>query len=102
MSNDLPTFRKTPIHQAENYAKRVFGEAFVAVIPQPGDYFQGVFASSYFVLQAGNTEPSKSQWNTLKKRMKRVNATVFTLKTHGEVSYRGATHYYMAFGFLSD
>lgn len=99
---DLPTFRKSHYDYAENYAQQVFGDAFQMLSAQTGDYFRVLFLPSYFVLQDDRTEPSKSQWNTLKKRMRRINPQVFVFKAHGETQVDEQTLYYMDFGFLND
>lgn len=101
-STPLPDLRPTHPDYAERYAAQVFGERLIAVLPLPDHTFRAVFAVDYFTIQAGNTAPSKSQWNTLKKRMKRVNRGVFVLKQTGTVQHQGTDHPYIDFGFLSD
>lgn len=62
-------------------------------------YFRAVFDKHYFILPEGITTPSKSQWNTLKKRAKRMDSQVFVLKEHGETE---DGLYYLDFGFFKD
>lgn len=61
-------------------------------------HFRAVFDVGYFILPEGQTEPSKSQWNTLKKRMKRHEPTLFIFKEHGVTG----KHLYIDFGFFKD
>jgi hypothetical protein len=60
-------------------------------------YFRAVFEKSYFILPEGVSVPSKSQWNTLKKRAKRIDNLVFILKEYGETQ---DGFYYLDFGFF--
>jgi hypothetical protein len=54
------------------------------------------------VLADGATEPSKSQWNSLKKRFKRAAPYVFMFKEHGAAECEGGACYYLDFGFFED
>ncbi len=98
----LPDFRESKPDYAEQYAQTVFGERLVAVVERPNNAFRAVFAPAYFTIQPGNDAPSRSQWSTLKKRMKRVNPGVFVFKDHGDTVYDDRHHYYVDFGFLED
>ena len=99
----LPNFRKSNFTYAEAYAERVFNEQLIVVQRmEPEHYFRAIFATAYFTIQPGNDTPSKSQWNTLKKRLKRINPTVFVLKEYGTTDYNGTIHSYIDFGFLPD
>ncbi len=96
---DLPDFRQPPDDYVQGFAETVFGASVLqAVEQQAGGYYRATFATGYFTLQPGHTEPSKSQWNTLKKRMKRINPGVFVFKAHGT---EGDTCY-VDFGFFAD
>lgn len=99
---ELPQFDQVPAGYATNYAQTVLGSSLQAVLPQPKDYFRAIFDVGYFTIQPGNDKPSKSQWNTLKKRMKRINRGVFILREYGEIAYNGETRCYIDFGFLQD
>jgi hypothetical protein len=46
------------------------------------------------------TEPSKSQWNGLKKRLKRMDQQVFIFKVHGHQRAGDQNYCYLDFGFL--
>ena len=56
----LPDFRQVPYDYAERYARDVFGDAFVALVVQPGDYYRALFGVGYFTLHEDASEPTKS------------------------------------------
>ncbi len=64
-------------------------------------HFRVLFKPSYFVLKEGQTEPTKSQWNTLKKKLKRHDSTIFDFKDHGQSGTK-EVQYYLDFGFLPE
>jgi hypothetical protein len=98
---ELPDFRPTHHDYAQSYAAKVFGDHLHSVTPQSEGYFQATFSMDYFTLQPGADQPSKSQWNTLKKRMKRVHPGVFVLRDHGITAPLDAERLcYVSFGFL--
>lgn len=99
---ELPPFRQTKPGYAHQYAQRVFGDALHDVLPQEGGYFRALFTDGYFTIQPGNDVPSKSQWSTLKKRMKRIHRGVFVLRESGETTHEDETFYYLDFGFLPE
>jgi len=68
-----------------------------AVIPYDDGHFRVLFDPAYFILAAGADAPSKSQWNTLKKRLKRHEPTLFIFKQHGT---QGAA-LYLDIGFVA-
>lgn len=53
---------------------------FRRLIPFEDGHFRAVFSLAYL----GNVEtPSKSQWNSLKKKLKRHDKRIFIFKDHG-------------------
>ncbi len=62
-------------------------------------HYRVLFKPDYFVLSAEQTEPTKSQWNSLKKKLKRHEATVFVFKEYGKVGTKDL-QYYLDIGFL--
>lgn len=66
-------------------------------------HYRAIFNRDYFTLASGQTEPSKSQWNTLKKKLKRHDRAAFVFKEHGEIDCehdeRGCC--YLDFGFFA-
>jgi hypothetical protein len=64
-------------------------------------HFRALFKPEYFVLEAEQHSPTKSQWNTFKKRLKRHNPAIFVFKEHGAIEHQGQQCYYVDFGFLT-
>lgn len=103
---DLPRFRKRSREKTLALISEVLTNRQVdATVSQlerleefESGYFRAIFRRSYFVLPEGQTEPSKSQWSGLKKKLKRHEPTVFVFKEHGEVAPGGS--FYLDFGFL--
>ncbi len=105
---ELPPFEKrsrdaaaafvTPLLVNEQRA----GESQLIDVVEYGDgHFRALFKPGYFVLQEGQTEPTKSQWNSLKKKLKRHDPAVFVFKEHGQVEAK-EPQYYLDFGFLPE
>ncbi len=103
----LPAFQKRPYSAAREYIAAVLtppgaATALRELLPQEDGHFRAIFAAAYFTLPEGQPEPSRSQWNTLKKRMKRHDRRVFIFKAHELVTYRGETCGVVDFGFLAE
>ena len=113
MHSDLPEFRKVK----RRYAASIFhsalsgpqGSALLQLLEFDDHHFRAVFDLSYFQLVEGNTMPSKSQWNSLKKRLKRRDRTIFIFRQYGPIDCKaqGKTLsadicLYIDFGFLWD
>lgn len=111
--SDIPEFRRRRYDHVHSFASRAFlnprqasTSRLVQLIPYDDNHFRAIFRKDYFVLAEGQTEPTRSQWNTLKKHMKRMDQDVFIFKKHGEVPCGpnvrepGATCYYVDFGFF--
>lgn len=72
------------------------------LVEYPDGHYRALFEAAYFVLPGGQSAPSKSQWNNLKKRMKRHEPLVFVFKEHGEVADKdGRQCCYVDFGFFA-
>lgn len=112
--SDLPDFRKVRRDEAMKFISRVLvgasGSSSLHKLLQYDDnHYRAVFRPEYFKLDDDQREPSKSQWNTLKKRMKRVNHDVFVFKAHGSINCEatnrfdasGSGCYYIDFGFFA-
>lgn len=107
MDHDLPEFDKRPHNRVLPYTKSIFGANFVRLTGFDDGHFRVIFKSSYFVVQEGKSEPSKSQWNTLKKKMKRHHKGVFVFKETGTADCVVPTGqdyncYYLDFGFFAN
>lgn len=104
----LPKFTIPPRPMVESYITRVLthphGAAYLRdLIAYDDGHFRALFDPGYFVLPEGQTEPSKSQWNTLKKRMKRINPQVFIFKETGFAACDDPTPCaYVDFGFFAE
>lgn len=96
---DLPKFKPRPHDYVLKFAKETLtkGETtyFHNLTTHQDGHYRVTFDAAYF----GDQEPTKSQWSTLKKRMKRHNDQVFVFKEHGMM---GDGHYYVDFGFFAD
>ena len=107
----LPRFRRRPYPQVLTYITRVLtnerqspASQLVELVEFDDGHYRALFRPGFFVLAEGETEPTKSQWNTLKKKMKRLDPTVFILKDHGEAECDSAPDrcYTVDFGFFPD
>jgi len=113
MQSDLPTFRRVKrayaarlIHSALTNER---GPALLELIEYDDKHFRAVFAPSYFQPRAGHDGqggkdgPSKSQWTTLKKKLKRRDRSIFVFRAHGELdgdAAAAAGKYFLDFGFM--
>lgn len=101
--DELPEFEQRPTFKVMPYAREIFGGSFVNLILLDNGGFRVLFRKDYFVLPDSADQPSKSQWSTLKKKMKRHDRHVFVFKQHGEQACResGEMCYYIDFGFFA-
>ncbi len=105
---DLPPFkRRNRAEVAAFVAPLLIGEqntgvsAMIDLLEYEDGHYRVLFKPSYFVLKEGQTAPTKSQWNNLKKKLKRHEATVFVFKAYGNVGAE-EPQYYLDFGFLPE
>lgn len=96
----LPEFRN--YSAVDNYLKRVLHDYVRDVVHYPDKHYRVIFDTAYFALAEGNTEPTRSQWNTLKKKFKHVDPRVFVFKDYGTAIRDDKTCYYIDFGFFAD
>ncbi|MBC8100345.1 MAG: hypothetical protein H7Y11_12950 [Armatimonadetes bacterium] len=108
MTTPLPKFKPRPVDQVEAFLRPLLTNPQVsedtqlrAVITYSEGYYRAVFDAAYFVLVEDETEPTKSQWNTLKKKLKRRESKLFILKAHGALTYEDAACYYIELGFFA-
>lgn len=111
MSKDLPKFRKVKrsyaaalIHQALSGPR---GAALLQLVEFDDHHYRAVFDLNHFQLAEGNQLPSKSQWNSLKKRLKRRDRSIFIFREYGRIdcesqgkSLAAKTCLYIDFGFM--
>jgi hypothetical protein len=109
MLKPLPQFHKRSFTYVHRFAARVLTNErqaettrLVQLVTYPDGHYRAIFKRDYFALPEGQTEPSKSQWNTLKKHMKRVESDVFIFREHGETGCApGERCFYIDFGFVA-
>jgi len=109
-NEELPEFK--PVKEA--YVRQfihgvlvgVGGASLVKLTSYDDNHFRAVFKMSYFQLAEGSEMPSKSQWNTLKKKIKRRNHSVFIFRDYGQINCSEddiaelSQCLYLDFGFL--
>jgi hypothetical protein len=106
MSGELPKFQPRNATAVRGFITRALtkGDSDTLLrdlIAYKDGHFRAVFDKRYFVLGEDVTEPSKSQWNTLKKHLKRMDPKIFIFKEHGTVACGEDECYYVDFGFFS-
>ena len=89
--SQLPVFQRRSHDRVRQYATSILTNEHQTpprthlrdLIAYPDNHFRAIFDSAYFIVPEGQTAPSKSQWNSLKKKMKRHDPSVFIFKEHG-------------------
>ena len=104
MDYDLPEFDiKAAKRYAVPFAKKIFGELLKQLIVEEDGHCRAIFDKTYFVLHEDATEPTKSQWSSLKKKMKRHNHKIFLFKQTGETTCNedaDESCYFIDFGYF--
>ena len=105
---DLPAFKERQRDKVMELVHRVLmldshsDHSYLHELTVHNDrHYRVLFDPAYFVLQPGQTEPSKSQWSSLKKKFKRHDPNVFVFKEHGNVTIDGKSYSFMDFGFFA-
>lgn len=86
---DLPRFRRRSPEDVRIFMTHILTNkvdarsALVRLVERDDHSFRAIFAARYFVINPGESEPSKSQWNSLKKKLKRAAPDAFIFKEHG-------------------
>jgi hypothetical protein len=103
MENDIPEFDvKEAKRRALPFINTIFTDKLSKLEIADDGRCRAIFKKSFFALQEGEAEPTKSQWSTLKKRLKRHNRGVFIFKEVGETACTEGsedTCFYIDFGF---
>lgn len=111
MSSELPAFRKvkrsyaaTLVHGALTGPR---GSSLLQLLEFDDHHFRVIFDLKQFQLAEGTQLPSKSQWNSLKKRLKRRDRSIFIFRQYGPIdcgsqgkTLAAQTCLYLDFGFL--
>jgi len=107
--DDLPEFKKVKTSYAQQFINGVLvgagGGSLIKLEVFEDNHFRAIFKQSYFQLAKDNDMPSKSQWNTLKKKIKRRNHSVFVFREYGQIACGeempdSVVCLYLDFGFL--
>ncbi len=113
MPSELPPFRRVKRAYAAAIATGAFSGPSGSTLLKLQDFadgrFRAIFSIRYFQLAEGRVSPSKSQWNTLKKRLKRRDHSIFVFREYGEIDCGhtgkprpGETCLFLDFAFLPD
>src|SRR5947207_3088212 len=102
LSQELPEFKSRSRDDVLAYITLMLtnhaGVVALHELKQYNDgHYRAIFRPEYFA----QAEPTKSQWNSLKKKMKRHDDKVFIFKDHGEINCPPAKCYYLDFGFFA-
>ncbi len=111
MQSELPPFRRVKRRYAASIIQSALsgprGSALLKLQEYEDGHFRVIFSASHFQVAAGRELPSKSQWNSFKKRLKRRDRTIFIFRKYGEldcagagITRRGETCLYLDFAFL--
>lgn len=83
MTSELPEFRKVKRSYAAALVHGALtgphGSSLLQLIEFEDHHFRAVFDLKQFQLAEGQQLPSKSQWNSLKKRLKRRDRSIFCI-----------------------
>ncbi len=107
---DLPKFKKRNYDHVLAFVTEVMTRHphaeeshFRQLSVLPDGHYRLSFDLGYFMLESGT--PTKSQWNGLKKKLKRHDKDIFVFKEHGFVpaAEQGVTNWgYVDFGFFAE
>ena len=111
MSSELPAFRKVQRSYAATLVHGALsgphGSSLLQLIEFDDHHFRVIFDLKQFQLAEGTRLPSKSQWNSLKKRLKRRDRSIFVFRQYGPIdcashgkALAAQTCLYLDFGFL--
>lgn len=103
MEDNLPEFDVTEAkRKALPFVNSIFTDKLSKLQIEEDGRCRAIFKKSFFSMSEGQTEASKSQWSTLKKKLKRHNRGVFIFKETGETACGETSEescYYIDFGF---
>ena len=105
----LPRFRRRDPEQVEPFIAHILTNkvdprtTLRRLIERQDHSFRAVFEARFFVLSEGETEPTRSQWNNLKKKLKRAAPDTFIFKEHGREDCAPGKPgcYYIDFGYFA-
>ncbi|MCB9435631.1 MAG: hypothetical protein H6673_01390 [Anaerolineales bacterium] len=100
---ELPSFQQQNFQVVEDLLAQVLtnhisDETHLTTLIERADgSYRVLFDPAYFVLQEGYTAPTKSQWATLKKKLKRHDNRIFVFKEIGTID----NQCFLDFGYFS-
>lgn len=101
----LPAFAPQPRERVFAFIHSIFArgkETYLRdLIAYEDGHFRALFDPAYFALAAGQSAPSRSQWNTLKKKLKHHDPRIFVFKEHGETRCGEQVCCYLDFGYFA-
>lgn len=101
---ELPVFQPQDFATVEELLLRVFTNHIAddthlsTLIERADGSYRVLFNPTYFILQENHIAPTKSQWATLKKKLKRHDNRIFVFKDVGTID----NQYFLDFGYFSD
>lgn len=113
MDHELPEFQRRAKQKVLPLLNDVFRGQVVELLDYPDGHFRVILKADVFTLQPGENAPTRSQWSTLKKRLKRRDKQIFIFKDSGSLPCPKAAPvqnaegddaapicYYLDFGFF--
>lgn len=86
---ELPEFKTQRREFVTEFLRQVFSHPnqeqshFVRLVEHSDGHYSVIFSLGYFA--ETNNEPTKSQWNSLKKKLKRHDKRIFVFKDHSVI-----------------
>ena len=107
---DLPKFKPRHLDAVSSFVSDVLvnkqqgpDTCLRELITYQDGHYRAIFDLTYFQLGGGRVAPSKSQWSSLKKKLKRHDPRLFVFKECGVLtSVKGEARGYLDFGFFAD
>jgi hypothetical protein len=110
-NRNLPVFAKRDYNKVSRLATDILTAVhaekttLVQLTEFNDGHFRAIFKSTYFVVSDEKEQPSKSQWNTLKKKFKRHDNRIFVFKEYGILAGKNkdtVPNFYIDFGFFAE
>ncbi|NDJ84514.1 MAG: hypothetical protein GYB66_01380 [Chloroflexi bacterium] len=106
---DLPGFAERDFEAVKAFVSDVLLDrtthetSLVDLIAYGDGHFRAIFRPSYFMTPDSKSTPSRSQWSTLKKKLKRHDHQIFVFKDYGMVACANDERCcYIDFGFFRE
>jgi hypothetical protein len=107
---DLPKFKPRHLDAVSTFISEALINRYQGpdtclreLITYQDGHYRALFDLGYFQAGADPNTPSKSQWSSLKKKLKRHDPRLFVFKECGVVTAKdGAARGYIDFGFFAE